>query len=320
MGHEKLQMEKAMADTPLPKSTPPGRLLRTVSDRLRRALRKLRIIFDVDVECRVGDLVIALPADHLLPTYKKDHKLYDRFLPHLSKFLEPGTTVIDVGANCGDTLASMWVASKSLAYVCIEPDDVFFEYLEKNVLRIREADHAASIRTIKALLGKKVTKVSLAGSGGTKRAVVRAGKNSIASRSLDEVLSGDGRARTSLLKSDVDGYDYDVIDSAEAVIHADLPLLYFECQLDSEVQKAGYERTIAHLASVGYRGWVVFDNYGEVIVRTGDTDQIIQLMAYLWRQNIGRSTRTVHYYDVLGFTDKDRAMVDKVMASYTARA
>jgi hypothetical protein len=43
-----------------------------------------------------------------------------------------------------------------------------------------------------------------------------------------------------------------------------------------------------------------------------------QLCDYLWRQNIGRSTRTIWYYDVLAATAKDGALVDKVIDDYIA--
>ncbi len=39
-------------------------------------------------------------------------------------------------------------------------------------------------------------------------------------------------------------------------------------------------------------------------------------MRYLWNQNIGRATRTIHYYDVLAVQDKDANLIDRVLADY----
>jgi FkbM family methyltransferase len=206
----------------MPKSIGPSRnsfhrLLSKINTRLSPYIRKVKIALNINTEYQYTSFSIALPADHLLPSYQKQNNLYDRFLPHLSKYLEPKSTVIDVGANCGDTLAAMYDANKNLTYICIEPDGAFFGFLQKNVSRIKAIDRNASILTIRSLVGKNVTGVLLEGSGGTKKAIVGDSKNSISSQSLDHILSLSKATNISLIKSDVDGFDYDVIDSADSV-------------------------------------------------------------------------------------------------------
>lgn len=304
------------------KITRPGSSFRKLLSRISRGgtsgIRKLKIALNMKTEYRYTDFSIALPADHLLPLYQERHYLYDKFLPHLSKYLEPKSTVIDVGANCGDTLAAMYDANSNLNYVCVEADEVFFDFLQKNVLRIKAIDENASIQTIKSLVGKHVTDVSLDGSGGTKKAIIGDSKNSISSESLDHILSHSNATNIRLLKSDVDGFDYDVIDSADSILRAYSPIIYFECHFDHTFQKTGYEKTIANLRSKGYGNWVVFDNFGEVVLRTNDIQQINQLFDYVWRQNIGRTTRTIYYFDVLTSSSKDNQLVDTIIDDYIA--
>ena len=73
-----------------------------------------------------------MPAEHALSRYKKFHKNYDRFLPHLVKYFKSTKyTVVDIGANVGDTLASMIEINSKLNFICIEADNNFFEYLKK---------------------------------------------------------------------------------------------------------------------------------------------------------------------------------------------
>ena len=45
-------------------------------------------------------------------------------------------------------------------------------------------------------------------------------------------------------------------------------------------------------------------------------DVVIQLMRYVWSQNIGHATRTIYYYDVLAVQDKDTNLIDRMIADY----
>jgi len=293
-------------------------LVSRVLGRLSLYIRRVRIALNINIKYQYNSFFIELPAEHLLPSYQKQNKLYDRFLPHISKYLAPGSTVVDVGANCGDTLAAMYESNPSIAFICIEPYQVFYEFLQKNVLRIKEFDKQASINTVNSLVGKYITSASLEGMGGTRRAVVDGKETSISSRSLDDILSQREVTHIRLLKSDVDGFDYDVIDSAESIIDLNAPIIYFECQFDNAIQKAGYEKTIANLEAKGYGEWVIFDNCGEVVLHTSDIQIVNQLLDYVWRQNTGHSTRTIYYYDILAVTKKDSVLMERVIDDYIA--
>ncbi|MDB5850739.1 MAG: hypothetical protein JWP29_4491 [Rhodoferax sp.] len=269
---------------------------------------------NADIEKIYGDFSIRLPAGHRLPLFQLRHPKYDRFLPHAAKYLEKRATVIDVGANCGDTLAAMVDFNQQLDYVCIEPDDRFFDFLTSNIEVIQRRFPALQIQSVKSLVGQNVNNVSLEGTGGTKHAVVGSGTQQ--SRSLDAICAELALGNVRLLKSDVDGFDYDILDSAHATIAAQHPLLFFECQCDFDYQKAGYTQTMAWLQSAGYGHWTVFDNFGEVLLRTGDITLIFQLMEYTWRQHQKTSTRTIYYYDILAHAEPDSALVDEMLRTY----
>ena len=91
-----------------------SKLLSKITGKIAARLRKVKALLHLDTEYRFADFSIVLPADHALPIYQKAHRLYDRFLPHLSKYIESGSTVIDVGANCGDTVAAMFAARSKI--------------------------------------------------------------------------------------------------------------------------------------------------------------------------------------------------------------
>ena len=304
--------------------TPLCGLASRIAGRFEPYIQRVRIALNINIEYQYNGFSIELPAEHLLPFCQKHHRLYDRFLPHLCKYLAPGSIVVDVGANCGDTVAAMYESNNSLVFICVEPDEVFFKFLQKNVSRISLFDKQALIKTIKSLVGQHITSASLEGAGGTRRAIVDDKENSkkplIKARSLDDILSQCEVTEIRLLKSDIDGFDYDVIDSAESTLDAEPPIIFFECLLDHEFQKAGYEKTMANLEAKGYVGWVIFDNYGEVVLRTSDIQIVDQLLDYVWRQNTRHSTRTIYYYDILAVTKRDSVLMERVIDDYiTAR-
>lgn len=282
-----------------------------------------RSLLGLKTKYRYRNFSIQLPADHLLPFYQSMHGTYDRFLPHLVRHLEPNATVIDVGANCGDTLAGMYDANDRLNYICVEPDEVFFEYLSKNALSMRSSNPGASIRLYKALVGKGVGQATLKGAGGTKHAVqvdesLRAAK-AIPCATLDSLVLPMPSGRVELLKSDVDGFDFDVLDSAAKLIAEHLPILFFECHFGDLNQKHGYQKTIAALQHSGYLAWTVFDNYGDVVLRTRDIEALFQLFDYVDRQNAGLTTRTIPYFDIMAGTERHEALLTNAVSEYLQR-
>jgi FkbM family methyltransferase len=293
-----------------------------IGQRLSRQGRRLKQALNIPVSQRYRDFTILLPAEHLLPLYQRQHPRYDRFLPHLAAALGADAAIIDVGANCGDTLAGMVERNRDAMYVCIEPDDGFFAYLQDNIARIRASLGQISVHAVQSLVGKSVGKVNLAGSGGSRHAVAvdgataGAGAGGHASATLDSILAALPALNVRLLKSDVDGFDYDVLDSAAGLLAAQAPILFFEAQCDREEQLAGFTATIGWLESLGYRHWTAFDNFGSVVLRTADSGQIVQLLGYVWKQNQGLATRTIHYFDVLACTAADAVFIDGVVDRY----
>lgn len=265
-------------------------------------------------EYQYGNFSILLPGNHMLPIYQRKHAKYDTFLPRLATYVRSDETIIDVGANVGDTLAGMVERNSAATYVCIEPDDRFFELLTQNIARIKTARLHLRAHAIKSLVGTGSSGISLEGRGGTKHAVTgKSGK--LTSKPLDEIVADLGNIPDiRVLKSDVDGFDYDVIDSSVSVIQKYKPLIFFECQYDNQSQKSGYERTLETLREEGYCDWTLLDNFGEIMVRTDDLQIIRQLFDYIWSQNVGNTTRTIYYFDVLAAQSKDRDLISNLVS------
>jgi FkbM family methyltransferase len=290
-------------------------VLNRMAWQLRKARTAVRSRLGIDIEYPVAPgVAIRLPAAHLLPVYQAEHPQYDRFLPHLAAYLPAGARVIDVGANCGDTLAAMHVANEGLRFTCIEPSPQFDAYLRDNIERLRLRRPDLDVTVVNTMVGKAISGAALVTIAGTAKQVV--GVAGAASTTLDALIDPSTRTGVRLLKSDIDGFDYDALDSAEAVIAAARPLLFFECQLDHGFQRDGYVATITGLEARGYRHWTVFDNFGATLLADADAGAVTELLAYLWRQNSGAATRTIFYFDLLAATDADAALAARAVADY----
>ena len=228
--------------------------------------------------------------------------------------------VIDVGANCGDTLAAMISVNPSLRYVCIEPDDEFYGYLEKNVERIRTFVPNASIQLIQNLISDIDVSAGLSGSGGTKHRDEDAATGpKFKSRRLSEVLADVEAAENHLrlLKSDVDGFDYDVLNSAGVWLKSDKLILFFECMYSEAFQRDGYIKLIENLFSIGFSDYWIFDNFGGLILHSDSSDTIIQLIDYVWQQNQGIASRSIYYFDILAAKPVDVSFISNLVRSYS---
>jgi FkbM family methyltransferase len=256
----------------------------------------------------------------MLPVYQARFPQYDRFLPHLAGFLPSNSIVIDVGANCADTLAAMADKNDTLDFLCIEADQYFCQYLAANAEAIKTTNPARQIVLIKCLVGSEVTNVIMAGGGGTKKAVYSDDSNqdAIQSASLDSILEITSAQvdRISLVKVDTDGYDYDVLNSAFNLLSSRQPLLFFEAHFSDDQQRAKYEELIMALERFSYTNWSVFDNFGALMLSEAAPSQVIDLLAYVWRQNQSQSNRTIYYIDILVGVDRDKNLIRAACQHY----
>ncbi len=274
-------------------------------------------IYRRTITYKYNKISIQLPAGHSLPVYQKYYPQYDKFLPILSKHISKSSCIVDIGANVGDTLAGMIEQNPSAQYICIEADETFYKFLVKNVKRIKEAYENVKIETSQNFIGASLSNMKLEGLNGTKHAVASENNGGIASITLDVLLPSITNSKVGLLKTDVDGFDYDVLDSAFSTIRRDLPLIFFELYFENLSQKDGYIKTISSLKTFGYCDWTIFDNFGGVIIRTSEIEEIFQLMDYVENQNVGLSSRTIYYFDILAAQKSDSEKIDSVFLDYT---
>ena len=251
---------------------------------------------------------------HKLPNLQKKYPYYDKFLCHFVKYLPDNSVVIDVGANIGDTLLSMVSGNSKLEYMCIEPDDKFFFDLKKNIAILKKQNTDLKIIAIKELVGLEINNVSLSGNISTKSAIPETGN--IKSKNLSKIYDelDIQFSRLSLLKTDVDGFDWDVINSAYDLIDH-CPYLYFECLYENEYQMDNYKKLFQKLEKKGYDNFLFFDNFGKNICCVNNLKNVNELLNYLNKFS-NRSSSTIYYYDILAYNHNVNDMVDNAVKDY----
>ena len=243
--------------------------------------------------------------------------MYDKFLPHLVSHLETESLVLDIGANVGDSLAAMYLANPKLNFICFEPEEVYYQYLIKVRSRLLEFGFPGNITTKMAFVGLNIAKANLTSKQGTAKATFEdIDSSQFSSQSLDAILQGSPLAKLRLIKSDVDGFDYDVIFSANNIIGEYKPMIFFECMVENLEQKDNFLSVFRYLIDKKYTDFFIFDNYGQYILKVTSTQGIQEIIEYIWRQRSDIGTRTFWYFDVLAVVESDRDFASQIVADY----
>lgn len=178
-----------------------------------------------------------------------DSELYDEELTFYSRFIKPGDTIIDAGANIGlISIISARLAGENGTILAIEPNPVIFAYMIKNI----KINNLLNIRTVCAALGAHESsafidddsyddcRVSISSQGTIKVPIV----------TLD-LLTRDFE-KIALIKIDVEGFEKFVLNGAPETIQK-TSCIIFE-SYEKHYNKFGYSCSdvFSLLQSAGY--------------------------------------------------------------------
>lgn len=283
---------------------------------IQQMVIKTKGTFRVKGKYRVGEYEIETPPNFALPLFQKSFKLYDRFLPVLAKNLKGQGVIIDVGANIGDTAIAM-IQKCNNSIICVEPSELFFSYLERNIKSLGD-EYLSRIETYKNLVGTGSIKGSLHhAEHGT--AGVRVNKNyhSNTHTALDNLI--DDISNIELLKVDTDGFDFDVIMSAQEILSRSEPVLFWENQISENFQYTGYKDLYNLLENKGYKYIYIFDNFGNLITEETNFETLRHINSYVYSMEKSNCTRTIYYTDILASTEKNSTIVKKAVDEFKTK-
>ncbi|WP_254014306.1 FkbM family methyltransferase [Limnofasciculus baicalensis] len=240
-------------------------------------------------------------TSHNLPQIKAHNPYYDTALPRICKFVKEKQghlTLIDVGANIGDTV-SLITDLVTGSFLCIEPDKKYFELLVRNTENIQNV----TVENVLVSEEEESSNISLVQVRGT--AYISASENGDISTDW-ETTTIDKLAekhqdflKTNIVKIDTDGYDYKVIRGAKKLMSESNPVLFFELS-PNHLTSVGEEpiSIFDYLFKMGYSQAMFYDclGYPLAILETNKWETLSQVLHYA-------SIKKHFYYDVLLFHD-----------------
>ncbi len=215
-----------------------------------------------DVEARLWQRRLRLPAAHHLPYIVGNNPFWSMPLVHCAMALSadrpPPLTVVDVGANVGDSavLLERYLPGQC-KFVCIEPNAEWLPYLKANTSEL-------AVEIIPQFVGEGQLLAVRHGAPGTAGSIVtETGDRSVP---LDEVC---GNKQVDLIKVDTDGFDFPILRSGRGTLSSRKPALFFEWHPPSWIAQGENPEAIFNwLADYGYKDFCFFADDGFFYCRT----------------------------------------------------
>lgn len=257
-----------------------------------------------------------MPLSHDLPIILSAWPHYTQNLVRLAAMTaaaRPGITIVDIGANIGDTAALMREALTA-PILCVEGDELYVDLLRQNVRNLHDVEVVEAFVATSADDNSRTQTVQR--QAGT--AALVPNKSGLTPkcpfRQLSEILSSTTRfSSPGFMKIDTDGADSQIIVANRELLARTRPVVFFEFA-PLWAAKVGDEdpyRAITALAEAGYREALVYANTGELVLVAQVTDP------HVWR-DLGRYTLTHgrgHYYDVAAFHADDGALFEQASSA-----
>jgi len=214
-----------------------------------------------------------------------------------------GGYIVDVGANVGDTLAAI-IKHTTDTVVCVEPVPEYYNLLQENINKMGPK-YSSRVAAINAFVGHEDSgNYSFLKEHGTAHMIKTDRESAIPTVSLVNGLKycGVTVAEVDLIKVDTDGFDAQCIMSLGAELERFNPVLFWEMLIEKDEQYKSYNSLISYLNSSGYQVFFIFDNYGNMLIKT-DADGVRNINEYVLRFQHGNSARTFFYTDILAVKD-----------------
>jgi FkbM family methyltransferase len=278
----------------------------SVKSILKRKIRKfVSSFYDPLIDVTIGSQRIKTPLSHSLKENIAVHPELNFNLGRIVKYVadkKSNTTVIDIGANVGDTVAYI----KNFADVpilCIDGDKKYLDVLKQNVTQYK------NIEICHTLVGAENTEISasLKVERGTAFLTESKEKNQV--RTIENILEEYPAFKNGgVLKIDTDGYDALILKGSANYLKRSKPVIFFE--FDPYLTVVNNEDPFAllpYLQTCGYRYFMFYMSNGDFL--TGcDIEQDRTIIDQLIHYYSGRNVTL--YTDVCAFTADDKAVFD----------
>jgi FkbM family methyltransferase len=264
--------------------------------KLQRKFEKPKRYYNID------GFDMDLGEGHMLSLIQKYNPMYDRFVPYLAKLVQGNSKwIVDIGANVGDTTAAM-IKHTNANILCVEPTEKFYNLLIKNISNFGEL-YNKRIMLANAFIAADSAQYTSVTIGGT-AVMCESNESNIPAYTLPNLLKRENIDinNVALIKTDTDGFDSDCMMSMGEYLKDISPFLYWENQIDNDMQYKKFLNMADYLHKYEYNNFFVFDNYGNYLCKT-DYIGLKEMCSYINRIRKAKSTYTFRYMDVLACKD-----------------
>ncbi|NTF50358.1 hypothetical protein A6U85_23965 [Agrobacterium sp. 13-626] len=248
-----------------------------------------------------GKFILEIPDDHKIIEIHRDSVFYDRSFGLVLEEIgreNPRGTIIDIGANIGDTAAFIATYTGN-PILSVEGNEDFIGYYNSNKRRIGDQVSLVEKFVHTDTLSKLSLTYASGGGTGAMRVADTATVDSQKFISTDDLIKLAGK-NIALVKSDTDGLDGFII--SDFLAKTDAPL-FFECDTIAVLKgaKNPWPALFSKLQEKRY-SVVVFDNFGlPMFIEDSTPEQALKdLSGYVHLQRAVHPTR-IHYLDVWAF-------------------
>jgi FkbM family methyltransferase len=255
------------------------------------------------VTARLYGHELRMPSEHFLPGILRLFPQFNRPLSLTVEAIALSTSrqlsVVDVGANIGDSVASIEChLPNRCRFLCLEPDGDLAELCELN--------HAGNnrVEVKRCYVGEDEGAPVCLKDDGRANPSTRLVDNNTKDRlvRLDTVADLFTQAGgLDLVKIDTEGYDFSVLRSAPNLLSRYKPTVYFEWF--PQLLAALNERILGsfeYLAGFGYRHFVFFTSQGDFYCKISEPDSLfLQSLASITLKN-----PNMEYFDVCASADE----------------
>jgi FkbM family methyltransferase len=229
-------------------------------------MRRVRLfVSDPAVDLLLGTFNLRLPLSHELPFYRRKFPHYASNLGKVSFHARrkyPDLTMIDIGANIGDSVAIAHSYSDH-PVLCLEGEPRFFQLLKENTRNLPAVEIE---QTFIGAPGDHVGSIDVRSGNAQVLLGPTPGQSTICT--LTEALARHPRfASAKLLKIDAEGFDCRIIAAEIKLLKANKPIVFFEYYPKcSELVGQKAFPVFTTLSSLGYSMVLIYRNAGSYLM------------------------------------------------------
>lgn len=250
---------------------------------------------------KVGNYELLANKDHSIEIFLNKYPHYSKNIARLAKAVTTkylDFSIIDIGANIGDTVALI-KSEVNVPIICFEGNDSFFELLKTNLKLFPE------VKIYHKYLADKDGAKEMSADTNYGTSLLIESKQT----SNEQILNFNTLdsffnqllipSESKLLKIDTDGYDLKILRGAKNFLSNVKPILFFE--LDKKLSKEDEKPTLDYLIDLGYKYVLIYDNFGNLLLSMDLNINISkQLVNYSLIENA-----PILYYDIILFHRND---------------